>query len=172
MAWQDPTQPVKDDAPASSQPATMPVTSSLPPVSSYGAPGQTWNRETMDLLVDIEIPKEYLTGPNKNLFVWCKTVLKQIQFGNYTRKDQEAMVKDLRYIIFISQQEGNEQLVFEEQIMFVSNMMISKGRSDKPDGLRERTMWIMQIMKNIFGEEQAKRPDEAKGLLSGLPFMK
>ena len=82
------------------------------------------------------------------------------------------MVKDLRYIIFISQQEGNEQLVFEEQIMFVSNMMISKGRSDKPDGLRERTMWIMQIMKNIFGEEQAKRPDEAKGLLSGLPFMK
>ena len=80
------------------------------------------------------------------------------------------MIKDLRYILFLAQQEGNEQIVFEEQLLFISNMEISKGRSDKPDGMRERVMWIMQIMKNFFGNEEAKRPEENKGTFK-LPFM-
>ena len=117
----------------------------------------------MELLVQIEIPQGMFKEGNANLFVWFKQALMQLQFGNYTKKDQENMIKDLNYIIFISQQDGNEQLVFEMQLLFISNMMISKGRSDKPDGLRERTMWIMQMMKNIFTQEEAKRPDEQKG---------
>jgi hypothetical protein len=95
----------------------------------------------------------------------------QLQFGNYTGKDQQKMIKALRYIIFLSQQEGNDQIVFEEQLIFISNMMISKGRSDKPDGIRERTAWIMQMIKNIFQQDEAKRPEENKGTFH-LPFMK
>ena len=134
-------------------------------------PGQTWNKETMELLVNIEIPKEVLAqGRNPQLFVWYKQALMQLQFGNFTKRDQDIMVKDLRYIIFLSQQDGNEQMVFEEQLIFISNLMISKGRSDKPDGLRERTMWIMQMMKNIFSQEEAKRPEESKGGWN-IPFM-
>jgi hypothetical protein len=95
----------------------------------------------------------------------------QLQFGNYTGKDQQKMIKALRYIIFLSQQEGNDQIVFEEQLIFISNMMISKGRSDKPDGIRERTAWVMQILKNTFTQEEAKRPEENKGTFH-LPFMK
>lgn len=127
-------------------------------------PGQTWNKETMELLVNIEIPKEVLAqGRNPQLFVWYKQALMQLQFGNFTKRDQDTMVKDLRYIIFLSQQDGNEQMVFEEQLIFISNLMISKGRSDKPDGMRERTMWVMQIIKNMFSQEDAKRPEESKG---------
>ena len=173
MAWNDPTQP-KEEQGGGTQSQTTSVTptqSSLPPVSSYGMPGQTWNKETMELLVDIEIPAQYLKdGGNNHLFVWAKKILMQMQFGNYTKADQTAMIKDLRYIIFISQQDGNEQLVFEEQLLFVSNMMISKGRSDKPDGLRERTAWIMSMMKNIFSQEDARRPEESKGVWNNLPF--
>jgi hypothetical protein len=165
MAWTDPTQPSSDTSQQAPLPATTPAQSpSLPPISSYGMPGQTWNKETMELLVNIEIPKEVLAqGRNPQLFVWYKQALMQLQFGNFTKRDQDIMVKDLRYIIFLSQQDGNEQMVFEEQLIFISNLMISKGRSDKPDGLRERTMWIIQIMKNIFSQEEAKRPEESKG---------
>ena len=144
----------------------------LPPIQSYGQPGMTWNKETMELLVDIEIPKESLSnGRNTNLFVWAKKVLMQLQFGNYTAKDRKRMIKALRYIIFMSQQEGNEQIVFEEQLMFVSELMISKGSSDKPDGMRERTFWGMQLIKNIFSQDEAKRPEENKSTWN-LPFMR
>ena len=172
MAWTDPTQPPSDTSQQAPLPATTPAQSpSLPPISSYGMPGQTWNKETMELLVNIEIPKEVLAqGRNPQLFVWYKQALMQLQFGNFTKRDQDIMVKDLRYIIFLSQQDGNEQMVFEEQLIFISNLMISKGRSDKPDGLRERTMWIMQMMKNIFSQEEAKRPEESKGGWN-IPFM-
>jgi len=173
MVWQDPSEPPKQsDQPAPSQQQQMPMTSSLPPISSYGSPGQTWNKETMELLVNIEIPKHILEeGRNSQLFVWYKQALMQLQFGNYTAKDQQKMIKALRYIIFLSQQEGNDQIVFEEQLIFISNMMISKGRSDKPDGIRERTAWIMQMIKNIFQQDEAKRPEENKGTFH-LPFMK
>jgi hypothetical protein len=167
MAWQDPTITKTEEV--NSQPSP-PQASTLPPISSYGAPGQTWNVETMKLLVEIEIPQGMFKGHNEKLFVWFKQALMQIQFGNYTKKNQEEMIKDLRYILFLAQQEGNEQIVFEEQLLFVSNMEISKGRSDKPDGLRERTMWIMQIMKNMFGQEDAKRPEENKGTFK-VPFV-
>ena len=172
MAWTDPTQPSSESSQPAPLPATTPAQSpSLPPISSYGMPGQTWNKETMELLVNIEIPKEVLAqGRNPQLFVWYKQALMQLQFGNFTKRDQDIMVKDLRYIIFLSQQDGNEQMVFEEQLIFISNLMISKGRSDKPDGLRERTMWIMQMMKNIFSQEEAKRPEESKGGWN-IPFM-
>jgi len=172
MAWTDPTQPPSDTSQQTPLPTTTPAQSpSLPPISSYGMPGQTWNKETMELLVNIEIPKEVLAqGRNPQLFVWYKQALMQLQFGNFTKRDQDIMVKDLRYIIFLSQQDGNEQMVFEEQLIFISNLMISKGRSDKPDGLRERTMWIMQMMKNIFSQEEAKRPEESKGGWN-IPFM-
>jgi hypothetical protein len=170
MVWQDPSEP-QPLPPSDSPPQQMPISGGLPPISSYGMPGQTWNKETMELLVNIEIPKEILNkGCNKQLFVWYKQALMQLQFGNYTAADQRKMIKALRYIIFLSQQEGNEQIVFEEQLLFISNMMISKGRSDKPDGLRERTMWIMQMIKNIFSDEKAKRPDENKGTFN-IPFM-
>ncbi len=167
MTWQDPT--ISKSEESTSQPSP-PSTSTLPPISSYGSPGQTWNVETMKLLVEIEIPQGMFEGHNKKLFVWFKQALMQIQFGNYTKKNQEEMIKDLRYILFLAQQEGNEQIVFEEQLLFVSNMEISKGRSDKPDGLRERTMWIMQIMKNMFGQDDAKRPEENKGTFK-IPFI-
>ena len=178
MVWKDPSDPnasagaAAAPVDASSIPSPAPALSggSLPPMSSYGAPGQSWNKEMMELLVDIEIPMQYLSGANEKLFIWFKKVLMQIQFGNYTKADQADMIKDLRYIIFLSQQDGNEQIVFEEQLMFISNMMISKGRSDKPDGLRERTMWVMQILKNVFSQEEAKRPDEAGNKLN-LPFL-
>jgi len=104
MAWNDPTQP-KEEQPSSSggSTTTTPVQSSLPPISSYGVPGQTWNKETMELLVDMEIPIESLKeGRNGQLFVWYKKALMQLQFGNYTKADQTAMIKDLRYIIFIN----------------------------------------------------------------------
>ena len=167
MVWQDPSDPKSQ---SSSAPA--PVSSSLPPIASYGVPGQTWNKETMELLVNIEIPKSILEeGRNSQLFVWYKQALMQLQFGNYTASDQKKMIKALRYIIFLSQQEGNDQIVFEEQLIFISNMMISKGRSDKPDGIRERTAWIMQMIKNIFANEDVKRPEENKGTFH-LPFMK
>jgi len=169
MAWNDPTQPKEESSTTTSSPAP-PATQSLPPISSYGQPGQTWNKETMELLVAIEIPKEMFKDGNANLFVWFKQALMQLQFGNYTKRDQDAMISDLNYIIFLSQQDGNEQMVFERQLLFISNMMISKGRSDKPDGLRERTMWIMQMLKNIFSQEDAKRPEENKGMWSNLPF--
>lgn len=139
-------------------------------MASYGAPGQTWNKETMELLVQIEIPEEFMKGRNKHLFVWFKQALMQLQFGNYTKKDQDKMISDLRYIIFLAQQEGNEQIVFEEQLMFISNLMISKGRSDKPDGMRERTMWIMQMIKNIFSQEEVRKPDENTSKFN-IPFM-
>jgi hypothetical protein len=176
MVWQDPSEPVKpaDTSSSSQQPSAPmpPMGSSLPPISSYGSPGQTWNKETMELLVNIEIPKSILEqGRNQQLFVWYKQALMQLQFGNYTGKDQQKMIKALRYIIFLSQQEGNDQIVFEEQLIFISNMMISKGRSDKPDGIRERTAWVMQILKNTFTQEEAKRPEENKGTFH-LPFMK
>ena len=174
MVWQDPSAPKSTEPSPSQDPYIFPPMSGgmLPPISSYGGPTQTWNKETMELLVNIEIPKEILEkGNNKQLFVWYKQALMQLQFGNYTAADQRKMISDLHYIIFLSQQEGNEQLVFEFQLIFISNMMISKGRSDKPDGLRERTMWIMQVMKQIFGEDKPKRPDESKsGWLSNLPF--
>lgn len=164
--WEDPSE-----QPAGQTQAPPPVPTSLPPIPSYGMPGQTWNKETMELLVNIEIPKEVLDkGSNKQLFVWYKQALMQLQFGNYTVGDQRKMIKALRYIIFLAQQDGNEQIVFEEQLLFISAMMISKGRSDKPDGLRERTMWIMQMMKNIFSEEKPKRPEENKGTFN-IPFM-
>jgi hypothetical protein len=124
----------------------------------------------MELLVDIEIPKESLsTGGNEKLLIWTKKVLMQIQFGNYTSSDQKKMIKDLRYILILAQQEGNDQIVYEEQLMFIMNMQISKGRSDKPDGLRERTMWIMQILKNVFANEEVKKPDENSSKLN-IPF--
>jgi hypothetical protein len=142
----------------------------MPPTSAYGNPGQTWNKETMELLVDIEIPKESLSiGGNEKLLIWTKKVLMQIQFGNYTSSDQKKMIKDLRYILILAQQEGNDQIVYEEQLMFIMNMQISKGRSDKPDGLRERTMWIMQILKNVFANEEVKKPDENSSKLN-IPF--
>jgi len=174
MVWQDPSEPSKSTTtePAPQSAPLPPMGSSLPPISSYGSPGQTWNKETMELLVNIEIPKAILEkGRNQQLFVWYKQALMQLQFGNYTAKDQQKMIKALRYIIFLSQQEGNDQIVFEEQLIFISNMMISKGRSDKPDGIRERTAWIMQMIKNIFSQEEAKRPEENKGTFH-LPFMK
>lgn len=168
MAWQDPT--LTKEAETASQPSPPAPSTTLPPVSSYGSPGQQWNEQTMKLLVEIEIPQNMFTEHNAKLFVWFKQALMQIQFGNYTKKNQEEMIKDLRYILFLAQQEGNEQIVFEEQLLFISNMEISKGRSDKPDGMRERVMWIMQIMKNFFGNEEAKRPEENKGTFK-LPFM-
>jgi hypothetical protein len=175
MVWQDPSEPTKPVVQEqSTQSAPLPpMGSSLPPISSYGAPGQTWNKETMELLVNIEIPKHILeSGRNSQLFVWYKQALMQLQFGNYTSKDQQKMIKALRYIIFLSQQEGNDQIVFEEQLLFISNLLISKGRSDKTEhGIRERTAWIMQILKNTFTTEEAKRPDENKGTFS-LPFQK
>jgi hypothetical protein len=94
----------------------------------------------------------------------------QLQFGNYTGADQRKMIKALRYIIFLSQQEGNDQIVFEEQLLFISNLLISKGRSDKPDGLRERTAWIMTMVKNIFQTDDPKRPEENKGTFN-IPFL-
>jgi len=174
IVWQDPSEPVKSttsgtSAPVQQQQAPMP--SSLPPISSYGSPGQTWNKETMELLVNIEIPKHILEqGRNSQLFVWYKQALMQLQFGNYTGADQRKMIKALRYIIFLSQQEGNDQIVFEEQLLFISNLLISKGRSDKPDGVRERTAWIMQMIRNTFTQDEAKRPEENKGTWN-IPFI-
>jgi len=168
MAWQDPTlSPTQAD----SLPP-IPMGSGMPPMSSYGPMLPSWNKETMDLLVDVEIPKSLMEeGRNKLLFVWYKKILMQLQFGNYTAADQRKFIKDLQYILFLAAQEGNEQIVFEAQLIFVSNLMMSKGRSDKPDGLRERVIWAMSIMKNIFSEEKPKRPDEAKGIFSNLPFV-
>ncbi|MDD2246340.1 MAG: hypothetical protein PHC39_04580 [Proteiniphilum sp.] len=173
MVWLDPSAP-KAQEPIPQDPFVMPSVSGgmLPPISSYGGPTPTWNKETMELLVNIEIPKEILEkGNNKQLFVWYKQALMQLQFGNYTAADQRKMIADLHYIIFLSQQDGNEQLVFEFQLLFISNMMISKGRSDKPDGVRERTAWISQWTKSIFGDDKPKRPEEAsKGGLFNIPF--
>jgi hypothetical protein len=175
IVWQDPSEPVKSttsgtSAPVQQQQAPMP--SSLPPISSYGSPGQTWNKETMELLVNIEIPKHILEqGRNSQLFVWYKQALMQLQFGNYTGADQRKMIKALRYIIFLSQQEGNDQIVFEEQLLFISTLMISKGRSDKPEhGIRERTAWIMQVIKNSITTDEAQRPAENKGTWN-IPFI-
>ena len=124
----------------------------------------------MDLLVDIEIPPSLMKdGRNTHLIVWSKKILMQFQFGNYTGADQKKLIKDLQYILFLAAQEGNDQIVLESQLIFVANMMLFKGRSDKPDGLRERVIWAMSIMKNIFAEEKPKRPEENKGILN-LPF--
>ena len=172
MVWEDPTAKPKED-PTQYNPQSLPspTTSQLPPISSYGQPGISWNKETMELLVDIEIPKDILAkGQNEKLFIWTKKCLMQLQFGNYTEKDYKRLVKDLWEIIWVSQQEGNEQIAYELQLMFISKLQISKGRSDKPDGLRERTMWIMQMIKNIFQEDQAKRPEESASKWH-LPFM-
>lgn len=172
--WKDPKEPTegltqRDGVGQEPMPQPM-YGGGMPPTSAYGSPGQTWNKETMELLVDIEIPKESLTvGGNEKLLIWTKKVLMQIQFGNYTSSDQKKMIKDLRYILILAQQEGNDQIVYEEQLIFIMNMQISKGRSDKPDGLRERTMWIMQILKNVFANEDVKKPDENSSKLN-IPF--
>lgn len=178
--WVDPSepriqQPMPDDnyAPPLDQYPQGPQPgygSSLPPVQSYGQPGLTWNKETMELLVDIEIPKEALDkGRNINLIMWTKKVLMQLQFGNYTANDRKQFVKALRYILFLSQQEGNDQIVFEEQLILVAKLMLSKGSSDKPDGIRERTFWGMQLIKNIFSQDEVKKPEENKSTWN-LPF--
>jgi hypothetical protein len=172
--WKDPKEPTdnmiaRDDVVQEPLPQSM-YGGGMPPTSAYGNPGQTWNKETMELLVDIEIPKISLaSGGNEKLLIWTKKVLMQIQFGNYTSSDQKKMIKDLRYILILAQQEGNDQIVFEEQMIFIMNMQISKGRSDKPDGLRERTMWIMQILKNVFSNDDVKKPDENSSKLN-IPF--
>lgn len=176
--WIDPSepriqQPLPDDnyaPPLDPYPSSPMGSSALPPIQSYGQPGQTWNKETMELLVDIEIPKEVLDkGRNVNLIMWTKKVLMQLQFGNYTAADRKQFVKALRYILFLSQQEGNDQIVFEEQLILVAKLMLSKGSSDKPDGIRERTFWGMQLIKNIFSQDEAKRPEENKSTWN-LPF--
>jgi hypothetical protein len=176
MVWKDPSEPdyLLQEPQGAQQQQQQPyggMSSGLPPMSSYGPAPPTWTAETMKLLVNIEIPKEIMNqGSNKNLIVWYKEALMQLQFGNYTAADQRRMIKHLRYILFLAQQEGNEQIVIEEQLMFISELEISKGRSDKPDGLRERTMWIMQVIKNIFGNDEPKRPEENKSTWN-LPFV-
>lgn len=176
--WIDPSeprqqQPLQDEYIPQSDPYPQNVPmggGALPPIQSYGTPAQTWNKETMELLVDIEIPADALKkGRNTNLIMWTKKVLMQLQFGNYTSADRKQFVKALRYILFLSQQEGNDQIVFEEQLILVAKLMLSKGSSDKPDGIRERTFWGMQLIKNIFSQDEAKRPEENKSTWN-LPF--
>ena len=149
----------------------IPMPAQLPPMSSYGTPTPGWNQEMMELLVDIEIPEEYMNNElGQKVFVWYKKVLMQMQFGNYTAAVQRKLIKDLQYILFLGSQEGNEGLVFEAQLIFIANLMILKGRSDLPDGMRERTMWISQWIKNIFGDERIPKPTENKGILSNMPW--
>jgi hypothetical protein len=167
--WQDPAKPIEYQD-EDQLPAIPPQSGGMPPVSSYGPMAPSWNKETMDLLVDIEIPKEILDhGENRKLLVWTKKILMQMQFGNYTAADQKKFIKDLQYIIFLSHQGGKQQIAIEAQLILVANLQLSKGRSDKPDGLRERVLWAMSIMKNIFTEEKAKRPEENRSILN-LPF--
>ena len=172
MAWKDPlsnvaVDPLPQEQP---QPQSPSPSSSLPPMSSYGPIMPAWNREMMELLVDIEIPPEYMQSDlMKKIFVWSKKILMQLQFGNYTGAIQKKLIKDLQYIIFLGGQDGNEGLVAEAQLIFVANMMIYKGRSDMPDGIRERIAWILGINKNIFSDERPARPAENKGILN-LPW--
>ncbi len=166
MVWVDPLSPItdmpKDQAPIQTQPQ-------LPPMSSYGPMLPAWNEQMMKLLVDIEIPKEYMQSDlMKKVFVWSKGILMQMQFGNYTASVQRKLIRDLQYIIFLGAQDGNEGIVAEAQLIFVANMMMLKGRSDMPDGLRERIAWIMGINKNVFSDERASRPTENKGILASF----
>jgi len=143
----------------------------LPPISSYGPPIPAWNKEMMELLVDIEIPQEYLNNDlGKRVFIWTKKILMQLQFGNYTGAIQKTLIKELQYIIFLGGQEGNEGIVAEEQLIFIANLMMLKGRSDLPDGIRERVAWIMTqaVNKSVFSDERPARPTESKGLLNKL----
>jgi len=142
---------------------------SLPPMSSYGPMLPAWNEAMMTLLVDIEIPEDYMKTPlMKKVFIWSKKVLMQLQFGNYTSSIQKKMIKDLQMILFLGGQEGNEGLVAEAQFIFVANMQIYKGRSDMPDGIRERIAWIMGINKQVFSEDRPARPAENKGILGSI----
>lgn len=139
----------------------------MPPMSSYGPVMPAWNQEMMELLVDIEIPAEYLNNDlGRRVFVWTKKILMQMQFGNYTGTIQKKLIKDLQYIIFLGAQEGNEGIVAESQLIFVANLMMLKGRSDLPDGIRERIAWIMGINKNVFTDERVPKPTESKGLIN------
>lgn len=153
---QDPNQPIVQQ-----QQPTM------PPMSSYGPILPAWNQEMMQLLVDIEIPETYLdTALGKRVFVWTKKILMQMQFGNYTASVQRKLIRDLQYIIFLGAQDGNDGIVAEAQLIFVANLMMLKGRSDMPDGIRERIAWIMGINKNVFQDERIQKPTESKGLFN------
>ena len=163
------SDPLIDPLPSMPQGGAPMGGSSLPPMSSYGPMLPAWNKEMMDLLVDIEIPPQYMqTELMKKVFIWSKKVLMQLQFGNYTGAVQRKMIKDLQYILFLGGQDGNEGLVAEAQFIFVANMMIYKGRSDMPDGIRERIAWIMGINKNVFSEDRPARPAENKGILGSI----
>lgn len=171
MVWTDPTAP-KQEPPQDQQPSQQPPMPSgmgLPPMSSYGALQPAWNKEMMDLLVDVEIPIEYMQGElMQRVFVWTKKILMQMQFGNYTASIQKKLIKDLQFIIFLGAQDGNDGIVAEAQLIFIANLMILKGRSDMPDGIRERIAWIMGINKNVFSDERVQKPVEHKGMLGGL----
>jgi hypothetical protein len=172
MAWIDPMapQPQPQQDSQTQQPPPLPSGMGLPPMSSYGALQPAWNKEMMDLLVDIEIPDEYMQGElMQRIFVWTKKILMQMQFGNYTASIQKKLIKDLQFIIFLGAQDGNDGVVAEAQLIFVANLMIYKGRSDMPDGIRERIAWIMGINKNVFSDERVPKPVEHKGIL-GLPW--
>jgi hypothetical protein len=168
-AWQDPSKP----APAQEQTApvqdpsfaSLPIMgSSMPPMSSYGMPGPTWNKETMDLIVGVCIPPEILLKPEyKDFVIFAAKILQQIQFSNFTRADIRDILIDVRQIFFLSQSDGNEQLFREEQLMLIFKVQAMKARNDSPDGIRERTAWLTSIGRTIFGEDKPKHPEESKG---------
>jgi hypothetical protein len=145
-------------------------TSGLPSMGSYGPMYPSWNKEMMALLTELEIPEDIIRdNPRlKRMFMFTKRILIHFGFTNITGTDHKRIRMALEDILMLSGQEGSEDLCEERMLMLISDIMLYKSRSDKPDGLRERPMWVMAILKNILGEEKVQRPTEKKGW--SLPF--
>lgn len=146
-------------------------TTMFPSQQGISAGPVPWNKEMMALLTDVPIPDEVMRDPKYNkLWLWTNRVLIHMSLTGLSPGDMRRLRKDLEYILILSHQEGAEMLCAERQLMFVAELELSKSVPDSQHGIRERVMWIMSMVKNIFGEESAQRPSEHKGGLN-IPFL-
>lgn len=142
---------------------------SLPPIDMYGRPGQQWNLEMLDRMIDTDIDRTDKDGnpmPRPKLWLFDSPVFRHFQLTNLRSRDQTEIERDIADILMLSHQDGNEDLCEEQQRKTYAKITMYKSRGDMSVPLRERDAWITTV--NEMKSPEIKRPQGTGGFFADL----
>jgi hypothetical protein len=131
----------------------------LPAPSSYLPTRPPQSEKIIDTLVGIdELPEE----KRKHLWLFESKNTRHAQFTNITGDDLPWLrkyVDDIQVVGHWDMPEYSHDL----QVRMFVDMLFRKSRSDLRDGMRERPMWIANIMKYVMEQAGPKPPRDSAG---------